>query len=149
MKFTATVASVTALMAALPMADAFFRISCGGPLLRERSVDSTVLEHIANELPRADPVVNPGGVSSHLHNIVGGNGFDFNMTYAKTIAATCTTCKVTQDKSNYWIVSRSCVDGGSGVGVIYCLLTVRNSLIFMCKHPRNASSVWCRTDPPL
>ncbi|KAA8912018.1 hypothetical protein FN846DRAFT_1019385 [Sphaerosporella brunnea] len=85
---TTVLAGVFALAASsFPTAQAFFRMPCSGPLLRER----------------ADPIVNPGTVSSHLHNIVGGNGFDFSMTYQKTQAASCSTCKAKADKSNYWI----------------------------------------------
>ncbi|KAF8244032.1 WSC-domain-containing protein [Wilcoxina mikolae CBS 423.85] len=83
MKFSASL--VVSLL--LPYADAFFRMPCAGPLLMER----------------ADPIVNPGAVASHLHNIVGGNGFNYSMTYEGTQASTCSTCKAKADKSNYWV----------------------------------------------
>ncbi|KAJ3510660.1 hypothetical protein NMY22_g15911 [Coprinellus aureogranulatus] len=53
---------------------------------------------------RFDPLVTPGIVSPHVHQIVGGNAFDIYMDpsidYAKK--ATCTTCKFKEDASNYW-----------------------------------------------
>lgn len=61
-------------------------MSCDGPLVRVR----------------ADPIVNPGVPAGHLHTIVGGNAFDFTMNGKKAHTATCTSCPVTQDKSNYW-----------------------------------------------
>jgi hypothetical protein len=51
---------------------------------------------------RADPIVNPGAVSGHLHTIMGGNGFDFTMDYNSTQESTCSSCTVIGDNSNYW-----------------------------------------------
>lgn len=49
MKFaTAILTGIAALMAALPVTDAFFRIPCGGPLLRERSVDRSAFQQNEN-----------------------------------------------------------------------------------------------------
>lgn len=84
---TQILAGFVALAATLSGADAFVRMSCAGPLLVER----------------ADPIVNPGGVAGHMHNIVGGNGFKFSMGYKDALSATCSTCKAKKDKSNYWI----------------------------------------------
>ncbi|KAF8244149.1 WSC-domain-containing protein [Wilcoxina mikolae CBS 423.85] len=86
MKFS--VSLVAAIAASfLPGANAFFRMPCAGPLLLER----------------ADPIVNPSTVSDHLHNIVGGNGFNFSMTYDTAVASTCSSCMAKVDKSNYWV----------------------------------------------
>jgi hypothetical protein len=52
---------------------------------------------------RADPVVSLGKVSAHVHTIMGGNGFGFQMDYASNQASTCSSCTVDQDKSNYWV----------------------------------------------
>jgi hypothetical protein len=52
---------------------------------------------------RADPIVNPGQVSDHVHTIMGGNGFGFEMNYTNTQNSTCSSCTVTKDLSNYWI----------------------------------------------
>ncbi|KAI9742159.1 MAG: hypothetical protein M1818_004059 [Claussenomyces sp. TS43310] len=45
----------------------------------------------------------PGRPSDHLHTIMGGNGFGFEMSYNDTQASTCSSCTVTKDFSNYWV----------------------------------------------
>lgn len=67
-------------------AAAFWRLPCKSPLVVER----------------VDPIVAPGNVSAHVHTVMGGNGFDFEMDYADTQASTCTSCTVHGDFSNYW-----------------------------------------------
>lgn len=88
-KSSASLATVAmlALSCLVPQVSAFWRLPCDFPVVVER----------------ADPVVDPGAVSGHLHTIMGGNGFDFSMDYRKARSATCSTCSVTQDLSNYWI----------------------------------------------
>jgi hypothetical protein len=54
---------------------------------------------------RLDPIVEPGVIpSAHLHQIVGGNGFNATMDPATDVSqrATCTTCSFSEDFSNYW-----------------------------------------------
>lgn len=54
---------------------------------------------------RFDPLVTPGQVSPHVHQIVGGNAFNLSMPHPALdipATATCTTCKFKEDKSNYW-----------------------------------------------
>ncbi|KAF2640037.1 WSC-domain-containing protein [Massarina eburnea CBS 473.64] len=51
---------------------------------------------------RADPVIDPGVASSHVHTISGGSGFNFNMSFEDARASKCTTCNIKQDLSNYW-----------------------------------------------
>ncbi|KAI9662067.1 MAG: hypothetical protein M1829_006206 [Trizodia sp. TS-e1964] len=68
-------------------AAAFWRLPCKGALVVER----------------ADPIVNPGGVSGHVHTIMGGNGFDFTMDYDRARRSTCSSCIVKEDNSNYWV----------------------------------------------
>ncbi|TEB27766.1 hypothetical protein FA13DRAFT_856259 [Coprinellus micaceus] len=54
---------------------------------------------------RFDPLVTPGEVSPHVHQIVGGNAFNLTMDPAAgdiSKLATCTTCRFKEDKSNYW-----------------------------------------------
>jgi hypothetical protein len=55
-------------------------------------------------IDRLDPLVNPGSIPSpHVHQIVGGNGFNASMTTGDVSnTATCTTCEFSQDFSNYW-----------------------------------------------
>lgn len=52
---------------------------------------------------RLDPVVQPGAnPSAHLHHIVGGNAFNATMTGDVGERASCTTCQMSEDLSNYW-----------------------------------------------
>ncbi|KAF9529953.1 hypothetical protein CPB83DRAFT_925410 [Crepidotus variabilis] len=53
---------------------------------------------------RFDPLVTPGQVSPHVHQIIGGNAFNLTMQPDFDVpgAATCTTCRFKEDKSNYW-----------------------------------------------
>ncbi|RXW20561.1 hypothetical protein EST38_g5293 [Candolleomyces aberdarensis] len=53
---------------------------------------------------RFDPLVTPGIVSPHVHQIVGGNAFNLSMDPKIDIAktSTCTSCRFKEDKSNYW-----------------------------------------------
>lgn len=74
------------LVAIVGQASAFFRLPCHAPIVIER----------------ADPIINPGAVSGHVHTIMGGNGFGFEMDYAATQRSTCSSCIVAEDKSNYW-----------------------------------------------
>jgi hypothetical protein len=54
-------------------------------------------------IQRLDPVVQPGSnPSSHVHHIVGGNAFNATMTGDVSTRATCTTCEMSEDFSNYW-----------------------------------------------
>lgn len=54
-------------------------------------------------IQRLDPVVNPGQrPSAHLHHIVGGNAFNATMQGDVGARATCTTCQMSEDFSNYW-----------------------------------------------
>lgn len=54
-------------------------------------------------IQRLDPVVEPGrSPSSHVHHIVGGNAFNATMTGDVGSRATCTTCEMSEDFSNYW-----------------------------------------------
>lgn len=52
---------------------------------------------------RLDPVVEPGNnPSAHVHHIVGGNAFNTTMLGDVAERATCTTCQMAEDFSNYW-----------------------------------------------
>lgn len=53
---------------------------------------------------RLDPLVTPGIISPHVHQIVGGNAFNITMDPAVDLASrsTCTTCRFKEDLSNYW-----------------------------------------------
>lgn len=52
---------------------------------------------------RLDPVVQPGAIpAAHVHHIVGGNAFNATMEGDVGARATCTTCQMSEDFSNYW-----------------------------------------------
>ncbi|KAF2015251.1 hypothetical protein BU24DRAFT_450004 [Aaosphaeria arxii CBS 175.79] len=52
---------------------------------------------------RLDPVVEPGNTpSAHVHHIVGGNAFNASMSGDVGNQASCTTCQMSEDFSNYW-----------------------------------------------
>ncbi|KAF2262975.1 hypothetical protein CC78DRAFT_497579 [Lojkania enalia] len=55
-------------------------------------------------IDRLDPLVNPGQIpSAHMHQIVGGDGFNATMTTNDVAnTASCTTCAFSDDFSNYW-----------------------------------------------
>ncbi|EIM83065.1 uncharacterized protein STEHIDRAFT_160671 [Stereum hirsutum FP-91666 SS1] len=51
---------------------------------------------------RMDPIVNPGAVSGHNHNFVGGSNLDFNLSTASLRESECTSIPVAEDNSVYW-----------------------------------------------
>jgi len=55
-------------------------------------------------IDRIDPLVEPGSIpSAHVHQIVGGNGFNASMAVTDVSKlASCTSCTFDQDLSNYW-----------------------------------------------
>ncbi len=79
----------TLSLALFGLTQAFWKVPCPAPVLRER----------------ADPIINPGKVSGHLHTIMGGNGFGFSMDFQQARASSCSSCSVKEDKSNYWVPS--------------------------------------------
>lgn len=87
MFFNAAAAVVAFTALAASPAHAFWRLSCDRTsLVRER----------------ADPIVNPGAKSGHLHVIHGGSNFNLNVTFDSLRASSCTSCQIANDKSNYW-----------------------------------------------
>ncbi|KAI4281008.1 MAG: hypothetical protein L6R38_004002 [Xanthoria sp. 2 TBL-2021] len=54
-------------------------------------------------MERLDPMINPGGLSGHVHSVVGGNAFGATMDFATTQSSTCTSVDLIPDKSNYWM----------------------------------------------
>ncbi|GAA5989299.1 hypothetical protein JCM11641_006105 [Rhodosporidiobolus odoratus] len=76
----------TALLAGVSSVEAFWRLPCGQSLVIER----------------ADPIISPGAVSGHTHNILGGSNFALSNTFEQMRDSECTSCLVKQDKSAYW-----------------------------------------------
>ena len=63
-----------------------------------------ILSHGRVKTSRVDPIVSPGQLSSHVHNFVGMNGIDADITTPEALdsASTCTSAPLTDDKSSYW-----------------------------------------------
>lgn len=51
---------------------------------------------------RLDPIINPNGVASHMHTIVGGSAFSAAYNQADAEKSACTSFPISVDKSNYW-----------------------------------------------
>ncbi|KAK3387959.1 hypothetical protein B0H63DRAFT_431940 [Podospora didyma] len=60
-------------------------------------------QHIAHE--RVDPIVQPGVVSGHLHDVVGASTFGVNFDPAVWAKSNCSSMQVQENKSNYWMPS--------------------------------------------
>ncbi|KAI1500311.1 hypothetical protein F5X99DRAFT_419291 [Biscogniauxia marginata] len=75
------------LVALTSHASAFWRLPCSSPVVVER----------------ADPIMDEGKASTHCHTVMGSNAFNFTMDYDLTQTATCSTCKVVEDLSSYWV----------------------------------------------
>ncbi|KUI61089.1 hypothetical protein VP1G_08259 [Cytospora mali] len=67
-------------------ASAFWRMECRG----------------VSGQARIDPIVNPGTVGEHAHEIFGSGGFAETASYDSLVDSNCTSCAVTEDKSAYW-----------------------------------------------
>ncbi|WVN91183.1 uncharacterized protein L203_106440 [Cryptococcus depauperatus CBS 7841] len=52
---------------------------------------------------RLDPIISPGGISGHVHSVIGGSAFNPTYTYEHSIAGKSTTANVNVDHSNYWV----------------------------------------------
>ncbi|KAK8061204.1 WSC domain protein [Apiospora hydei] len=52
---------------------------------------------------RVDPIVNPGELSAHHHGIMGGSNFGKTVNKEDLLDSKCTTAKIANDKSNYWV----------------------------------------------
>jgi hypothetical protein len=88
----------TSLLALTALAEAAPQFGGGGGVTMLRFGCTQVV------IDRLDPLVNPGQLpSTHVHQIVGGNGFNASMTTGDVSeTATCTTCQFADDFSNYW-----------------------------------------------
>lgn len=51
---------------------------------------------------RVDPLVSPGKVASHAHQVMGGSGFGMASTGDDLVKSKCTNARAKADKSNYW-----------------------------------------------
>lgn len=77
-------------------------------LLAHNACAQSMLRFACSQLvvERLDPLVNPGlNPSPHLHQIVGGNSFNYSMppeSHDLASLSTCTSCTFSEDFSNYW-----------------------------------------------
>ncbi|EXJ95461.1 hypothetical protein A1O1_00583 [Capronia coronata CBS 617.96] len=55
-----------------------------------------------SQTARADPILNPGGVSGHGHKFAGGSNVNENSDHASLLTSTCSSCEVQKDTSAYW-----------------------------------------------
>ncbi|KAH7105021.1 WSC-domain-containing protein [Auriculariales sp. MPI-PUGE-AT-0066] len=83
---TSNIQALLLLLCLVGQSRAFFRMLCSQPVT----------------LVRADPITAEGRVSTHLHTVLGSNGFDFSQTYEGLRKSTCSTCMPVADKSAYW-----------------------------------------------
>ncbi|KAL9618849.1 MAG: hypothetical protein Q9160_006508 [Pyrenula sp. 1 TL-2023] len=51
---------------------------------------------------RLDPILSPGGVGGHVHNVYGANKVSANWQYENMRTSTCNTMGPKADNSNYW-----------------------------------------------
>ena len=63
-----------------------------------------VLRFTSNSLTRGrmDPIVAPGQISTHVHNVLGGSGFSISSTGKDLQDSKCSNAMVKGDNSNYW-----------------------------------------------
>ena len=54
---------------------------------------------------RADPIVNPGTASRHLHTVMGASNFGLNSTGEDLRESHCTTALPKADMSAYWVLT--------------------------------------------
>ena len=62
---------------------------------------------------RLDPIVNPNGVASHMHSVVGGSGFGAAYNQPDLMKSSCTSFPISADKSNYWHPKPYWINNGS------------------------------------
>ncbi|KAI0145402.1 hypothetical protein GGR57DRAFT_480601 [Xylariaceae sp. FL1272] len=61
-----------------------------------------------------DPIVNPGTQSTHYHGIMGGSAFSTTTSGDDLLSSNCTTAKIANDHSNYWVPSLFFQDPNNG-----------------------------------
>ena len=65
-----------------------------------------ILDHAPLVRTRLDPIVNPGTISSHVHNVVGGSRFGKDYSHDDLSKSRCTTAAVSVDKVRLLLTSR-------------------------------------------
>lgn len=79
------------------------------PSNRVGAMDGSAFRTFCNKMvtTRLDPIVNPGEVSGHAHDIFGGLNFGA-LVSEQDLQNSETTCDITQDTSMYVPATRSC-----------------------------------------
>ncbi|KLO11497.1 hypothetical protein SCHPADRAFT_831049 [Schizopora paradoxa] len=72
--------------------------------LAKADADHFILTRLSSiAFARLDPIVSPGKVSGHVHNILGGSCFSQNLnTPEEQQACDCSSAIIGDDRSNYW-----------------------------------------------
>ncbi|KIW73443.1 hypothetical protein, variant [Phialophora macrospora] len=55
-----------------------------------------------SQTARVDLILNPGGVSGHVHKFAGGSNVNQNSDFYSLQSSSCSSCEVQADKSAYW-----------------------------------------------
>ncbi|KAI4258516.1 MAG: hypothetical protein L6R42_005041 [Xanthoria sp. 1 TBL-2021] len=58
-----------------------------------------------SQTSRIDPIINPGGLSGHVHKFAGASNINAQSTYESLLQAPCSSCEIQDDKSAYWTPS--------------------------------------------
>lgn len=89
---------------------------------------------------RLDPIISPGAVSTHVHQIQGANGmaasYDYNTLRSES---TCTTLEVQEDLSNYWAPAMYHYDGASNYTLMLANFHVYYQMATFSYDPNNSS----------
>lgn len=64
---------------------------------------------------RMDPIVSPGVPSGHHHTIQGGSNFALTMADTQLLSSRCTSARVKNDNSNYWVPTLFFQDPADGL----------------------------------
>ena len=64
---------------------------------------------------REDPIVNPGAIGNHVHNVMGGSAFSKTVTGEELMNSNCTNAQIVGDFSSYWFPSLYFRDEKSGM----------------------------------
>ncbi|KAJ3535098.1 hypothetical protein NMY22_g6633 [Coprinellus aureogranulatus] len=51
---------------------------------------------------RIDPILKPGQVGTHVHDVLGGSNFGLNLSTERLRRSECTSIPIAEDKSSYW-----------------------------------------------
>ncbi|TAQ85766.1 hypothetical protein B7494_g5918 [Chlorociboria aeruginascens] len=75
-----------------------------GTYVHAAQTGSQIVNYFTNPIfnGRLDPVVQPGVVSNHVHQVFGGGNFSPYMSQNQAADSACTANQISADRSNYW-----------------------------------------------